>query len=426
MKPELIIDALAFGGNGVGRCDGKAVFVPLTAPGDRLLWHTVRDRKRFTEGEIDRLLTPSDLRREPPCPVFGLCGGCQWQHLPYEQQCLWKGRIFSDFLTRKAGIVPEAVKPIVPAPSEWSYRSRVQFKCRLTPSGFVMGFFRRGSHYVIDVNRCPITEEPLNEVLRLFRDWLPRGPSPENIPQVDLALGCCGRVRAVVHFIGQDAAPLSDYLRPLAQRSGFSLFLQRGRKSTLTPVWGDEDLFVEVGNPPVSLAYGPGGFAQVNREQNRTLVREVVEAASGANAKRILDLFCGMGNFSLPLARVAGEVVGVEDFPPSIDKARQNALRNAIDNAHFYARPAEGAAETTGGGFDMVVLDPPRTGAYSVIKDLLGIRPRHVLYVSCDPATLTRDLQPLLHNGYDLCWSRAFDLFPQTFHIESLTLLKAR
>lgn len=424
MTVELEIESLAFGGSGIGRMEGKAVFVPLTAPGDRVRCRIARDRKRYAEAEPEEILTPSPLRRPAPCPVFGECGGCQWQHLPYGEQVRWKERIFADFLRRQCGVGEEAVLPAVPSPGEWRYRSRVQFKCRQTAGGFVMGFYRRGSHFVVDVADCPITAVRLNEVLRLFRSWLPASPCPDRVPQVDLDLGCDGRVRGVVHALG-DVPSLADYLRPLVEEAGISLFLQPGRKDSLVRVAGEEDLEIAAGDPPMLLRYGPGGFAQVNLPQNLALVREVTRAAALTGKERVLDLFCGMGNFSLPLARGAREVTGVEEYAPAIVKARQNAARLGIANAAFHAVPAEGAATglADGAGFDLVVLDPPRAGAYGVARELAASRPGKILYVSCDPSTLARDLQPLLHGGYRLLWSRPFDLFPQTHHIESLSLL---
>jgi len=427
MNALLRIDAIAYGGSGVGRLDGKAVFVPLTAPGDHIRCRIVQDRKRYAEAEMVELLVPSPQRRQPPCPVFGDCGGCQWQHLPYAEQCYWKERIFAEAMQRQAKIPASLLQPLAPAPDEWGYRSRVQFKCRQTEAGFVMGFYRRGSHYVIDVESCPIAAPRLNDVLKLFRQWLPDSPCPDRVPQVDCELDDEGEVRVTVHVLGDDRTALADYLKPLATPAGLSLFIQTGRKETLVRVYGDEDLHVlPLGAGGPRLAYGAGGFAQVNLEQNRQLVREVCSAAALTGQERVLDLFCGMGNFSLPLALQARQVVGVENYAPAIERAGFNARTNALVNARFIARPAEAVIREVASGdpYDLVVLDPPRTGAYEVMKDLLRIRPRRIIYVSCDPPTLARDLVPLLHGGYEVVTVRPFDLFPQTFHTESITVLQ--
>jgi 23S rRNA (uracil1939-C5)-methyltransferase len=373
-----------------------------------------------------KLLAPSPLRRQPPCPVFGACGGCQWQHLSYPEQGTWKERIFGEMLQRRCGVAAEVLRPLRAAPAEWGYRSRVQFKCRQTPQGFVLGFYRAGSHYVIDLDHCPITDPRINRIMQQLRPHLAASPFAALVPQLDLSVDDHGSVRGVLHFLGDDLQQATDYLRPVAEEGGFALFLQTGRKDTLRHVAGAEDLFVEAGDPPLALAYGPGGFAQVNLEQNRALVAEVVAAVQGIQADNILDLFCGMGNFSLPLAAGGARVLGVEDYAPAIAKARQNAQRHGLNRARFVVGPAQGAAARfqQDGPFDLVLLDPPRAGAAEVMKDLVLARPPQVLYVSCDPATLVRDLSVLLKGGYRLVWSRPFDLFPQTYHVESVTLLE--
>jgi 23S rRNA (uracil1939-C5)-methyltransferase len=427
MSEHLRIDALAYGGNGVGRLDGKAVFVPLTAPGDQIRCRIVHDRKRYAEAEMVELLVAAPQRRVPPCPVFGDCGGCQWQHLPYDEQCRWKERIFAETLQRQAKIEASGILPLVPSPDEWGYRSRVQFKCRQTEAGFIMGFYRRGTHYVIDVASCPITAPRLNGLLALFRQWLPESSCPHLVPQVDMEVDDEGRVRVTVHALGTAAATLADFLRPLAEKAGISLFMQCGRKETLLQVCGEEALHIlPLGAGSLRLAYGAGGFAQINLEQNRQLVRDVCLAAALTGGERVLDLFCGMGNFSLPLAMQAGEVVGVENYSPAIRQAECNARSNGLIHARFQARPAEaGIREVTAAkGFDLVVLDPPRTGAFEVVRELARLRPPRIIYVSCDPPTLARDLVPLLHGGYEVVSTRPFDLFPQTCHTESVTVLR--
>jgi len=229
-----------------------------------------------------------------------------------------------------------------------------------------------------------------------------------------------------VHLLAGAEQVIAAALEPFARAVGLALFLQIGRKERMIPVCGTADLTIECDEPPLRLDYGPGGFAQINLAQNRALVAAAMAAANLRGTERVLDLFCGMGNFSLPLARRCREVVGVEDFAPSIVQAERNACANAITNVQFLARPANGASSELAAGapFDLVFLDPPREGAIEVCRELAALQPLRILYVSCDPATLSRDLKVLLLRGYRLVFSRPFDFFPQTHHIESLTLLE--
>lgn len=422
---DLSIESLAYGGNGLGYHDGKVIFVPQTAPGDRISCRVVRSKKRYAEARIEKILEPSAGRCHPPCPVFGLCGGCQWQHLPYSSQGRWKGQVFADLLCRQAGIDRAFIRPLVAAPEPLHYRSRVQLKLKVKGQQLLMGFYRRGSHVVIDHPQCLILHPRLNQAAKVFRAALGGFVHSRQMPQLDLGMGDDGQVRAVLHYHGNAGAAVADFLRPRISAAGISLFLQDRRKCAPRLVCGTEDLYLAVGEPLLSLAYGPGGFAQVNLEQNRALIQTVTDAVRENAAKRVLDLYCGMGNLSLPVAHLANEVVGVEDFAPAIAKASSNARRNNISNAFFHNLSAVGAASkvANGRGFDFVMLDPPRSGAFSVVPDLLALQPRHILYVSCEPPTLVRDLKPLLQNGYGLEWSKPFDFFPQTHHIESVTLL---
>lgn len=424
MMKELTIDRLAFGGNGVGRLDGKAIFVPLTAPGDRIRCRIVKDKGRWAEGELVELLTPATERIIPPCPVFGRCGGCQWQFLPVEQQSRWKEEIFRELLIRQGGVDPAAILPLVVAPAPYSYRSRAQFKCSHSSNGFGLGFYRRASHVVEPIDHCPLVAPEINALLPELHQRLAISPAADQVSQIDLGVDDDGAVRAVVHLLPGAESPVTGALEPFARTAGFALFLQSGRQK-LIPVCGEAELVITCDQPPLRLAYGPGGFAQVNLTQNRALVAAAMAAAALVGHERVLDLFCGMGNFSLPLARRCQAVIGVEDYAPAIAQAKRNARSNGSANARFLARPAEGALRTLSAEapFDLVFLDPPREGAASVCRELLELLPPRILYVSCDPATLSRDLKALLAHGYQLVSSQPFDFFPQTHHIESLTVL---
>ena len=278
---RLTIESLAFNGYGVGRHDGKVFFVPFTAPGDEIEYRIVRTRKNCIFAEVIQLLEPAPERREPPCPAFGACGGCHWQHLPYRYQTQWKNRIFRDMLQRQAKVPDSAFAPLIPSPSEFNYRSRAQFKCRNTEQGLVMGFYRRESHYVIDIQECPLMAPEINKGFKFFRSLLNGSPFASLIPQIDISVDDQKKVRAVVHILGNNTRPLAAALRPEAEKVNMSLFFQSGRNSTLQKICGSDDLHLfPLGHDGwLSLAFGPGSFSQVNLDQNRRLIWEVLQTA---------------------------------------------------------------------------------------------------------------------------------------------------
>ncbi len=423
---ELDITALVHGGRGLGRHDGKAVFVPMTMPGDLVSCRVVKSKRRYVEAELCEIVQPSPLRRKPACPFFGLCGGCQWQHLPYPQQLRWKEKTFSDLMARSKVVAVERIKPIAAAPDEWNYRNRAQFKCHLTAKGLVIGFHRHASHSVVDVDKCLLVAPPIQSTLEHLRKELQDIPCPDCLSQVDIACGDDGKVRVLLHIHPKASRQVRPWLQQFAERHQISVCMQSGGKATIEVVHGESDLTVTVDQPGINLGYSPGGFVQVNSAQNRNMVAAMLELLALEGTENILDLFCGMGNFSLPVARMAGWVVGVEDYAPSINSARINAEANKISNVEFIAADASTimARYQTTDNLDLVLLDPPRAGNYQICFELLEIRPEQILYISCDPATLARDLVPLIQGGYEVVSSQPFDLFPQTWHIESMTLLR--
>jgi 23S rRNA (uracil1939-C5)-methyltransferase len=421
----LEITALTHGGRGLGRHDGKAVFVPLTVPGDTVTCRIKRSKKNFLEAELVEITKSSSARRHFPCPYFGQCGGCQWQHLPYLEQARWKEALFKDQLVRQGIAAEGVIKQIVAAPDEWHYRNRVQFKCSMTADGLVMGFYRHGSHFVVDVDLCMLLRPEIQQVYNLLRQELPHCPVSDAVPQVDVAVGDDEQVRVLLHALPHAKTNVKVWLRDFAEKHNLNACLQPGRKEAIRSVAGDPNLKVIVGQPELRLEYGAGGFAQVNSAQNKKMVDSMLSLLELTGQEKVVDLFCGMGNLSLPIARRAAKVIAVEDYAPSIKSARHNAEVNGISNAEFHIGDAATFLGRFGkGDLDLVVLDPPRTGSFATVKKLLDVMPERILYVSCDPATLARDLKQLVHNGYEVVSAQPFDLFPQTWHVESMTLLK--
>jgi 23S rRNA (uracil1939-C5)-methyltransferase len=433
---EVIIEKLAFGGAGLGHAEGKVCFVPFTSVGDTARVRITKDKKSYMEGELLECISPSAVRIEPPCHVFGNCGGCCWQHLPYEAQVRAKQEIFTEILGRTGRVGPDVILPMIPASSPYGYRSRVQFKIRSIGDTLHLGFYRQGSHYVIDVpGGCRIANDRVNLIYRALLPLLTNFPEPHRLPQIDVATGDDGDALLLFHYIGELPDEVAAWLeKSIPGRAPVTgVFLQVGRKATMRKVWGEArvsytippDLFPNL--PEMKLTFRCGGFSQVNYRQNLALIETVLAWADLRGTERVLDLFCGNGNFSLPLARFCADLVGIEDFRQSIEDAVTNTRFNGISNARFQCMAAENGLRKlveSGEHFDVVLLDPPRTGALEAVRLIAEVSPEKILYVSCDPSTLARDLADLRKKGYEVVATRAVDMFPQTYHIESITLLR--
>lgn len=423
----LDIRSLAFGGRGVARSEGRVIFVRGAVPGDLVRARLTREKKRFAEAEAVHFDHLSPQRCEPVCEVFGECGGCQWQMLSYAAQLEHKENIFRDIWRRQCGIEDSRITPILESPVEWHYRSRIQCKCQINSDGHLeIGFFHPGSHAVVDVSSCPIAAPAFNHLLTEVRSILQGSDFAAQITQFDMETGDTEHIRLVVHYRGRDVVGLAETLAPLSDSALLSLYIRSGAEPSLCHVSGPEELTFEVDAPALTLSYGAGGFSQINLVQNRRMLAEAIRMTSPQKDWRVLDLFCGMGNFSLPFARRVKNVVAVEDFAGSIAQGRLNAAQNRITNVEFITQSAQGicAALSKAEEFDLVILDPPRSGAKEVAAELAQQRIKRILYVSCDPMTLTRDLNLLLESGYRLIESKPVDMFPQTYHLESLTYLE--
>ena len=434
-EAEVTIERMCYGGAGFGRLEGKACFVPFTAPGDRARIRIVKEKRSFLEGELLDLPSPAHLRVAPACPLFGSCGGCNWQHLPYAEQLKQKSEIFGESLRRIGRVAGDCLLPAAASEQQYGYRSRIQLKLSRKGGAAALGFFKGGSHEVVDApGGCAIAHPLLNLIAGEFRALLPGLPELAAVNQIELAVGDDGESVAVLHLDGKDPAPLSLALGAargeLPSVSG--LFLRLGAKSRIEKVFGVESLSYRIpagffpGSRPMTLRFGRGGFSQVNYPQNLRLIRSVFDMAALTGSERVLDLYCGNGNISVPIAPFAARLVGVEGYAPSIDDAVANAALNGVGNASFQVSDAALAVRrlaARGERFDLVILDPPRSGAEAV-GEIARLAPKSIVYVSCDPPTLSRDLALLGDQGYRVVGSQPVDMFPQTYHLESVTLLK--
>ncbi len=422
--PPLTVETLVNGGHGLARHNGRVVFIPHAAVGDVVECRVTKTKKKFLEAEIFRVIEAAVQRRTPLCPHAGECGGCQWQHLPYPEQLSWKENLFRDSLVRQCRIGPDKVLPIAAAPHEWGYRSRIQLKCKQEGKRLAGGFYRAKSHHIVAIESCPLMAPQLNELFAALRDFINASSVSGVISHIDLAIDDRAKRVAVIHYHGE--SPESFTRQFAGAEFCADILIKAPSERALISVRGDGILTIDVGQPPLSLNYRAGSFAQINLEQNRFMVERILELAALHGDETVVDLFCGMGNFSLPLARQAGEVVGFEVAEDSVAMAKANCQRHHIDNATFHCAPADGVVSRFGRQqqIDLVVLDPPRSGAPGVMHELIDSQVDRIIYVSCDSQTLARDLKVLVNGGYELVSSQPVDMFPQTYHCESISLLR--
>lgn len=427
MSVTVDITTLTHGGDGLGRLDGKAVFVSGAIPGDQVRCQLTVEKKRYAKGRLLEVVTPSPSRVQPPCQHFFECGGCDWQQLSYEDQCGWKERLFGENCHHQLDLEAGIVKPLIKSPQTMGYRSRVQFKCCVTTAGFQLGFYRRASHQVVNIDHCPVIDPRIEALVLLLRPLFSASPHAQQVVQIDVAVGDRSAPRIVVHYKGKVVKTFCQWLQKNSERIDGSLFVVDDRSQKLSKIFGETGLTIEVDSPVVELTYGVGGFAQINLQQNRRLVEWVLSEAQFFPNDTVVDLYCGMGNFSLPIARQVQHVIGVEGYAPSIESAKKNAAANGCANVMFYSDNVEHFVDqmvSQQEKVDVVVLDPPRAGAKEALASLLELKPRTIIYVSCDQQTLLRDLTVLIADGYRLESLQPFDMFPQTAHTEIGAVLR--
>jgi 23S rRNA (uracil1939-C5)-methyltransferase len=409
---------------------GKTVFVAGALPGERISFRRVGFHRSHDEAQLVEVLEPSPQRVAPRCAHFGVCGGCALQHLDPAAQLATKQKELADNLARIGEVAPERWLPPLLGPV-WNYRRRARLSSRYVgkKGRSLVGFREKQGKYVADVSRCEVLAEPVASLVGTLAELLTGMQRRESIPQVEVALSDGERV-LVLRVL--DPLPDSDLeaLRSFEQRHGLRLLLQPGGLHTVQPLTpGPVDLHYRLEAFDLRLDFGPTDFVQVNGAINQAMVARAIELLEVQPTDRVLDLYCGLGNFTLPLARRAASVVGVEGEAGLIERARANAARNGIGNATFHVadlsvEPDRGLPWVRG-GYDKVLLDPPRVGAREVLSAVAHIAPRRVVYISCHTGSLARDLGILTRDhGYRLRAAGVLDMFPHTTHVESMAVLE--
>ncbi len=430
VEPVVVeVTDLAHDGRGVGRVDGKAVFVHGALPGERVSARLIDRSRKFDEAVTEQVLEASVERVDPECPWFDRCGGCALQHLAPAAQLKWKHKRLVDNLERLGEVCPETwLEPIADQP--WFYRRRARLSARWVKGKerVLVGFREPQGRFVADVGDCRVLHPAFSDRLASLSALLGELSVANAVPQIEIAAGDQGSAIVIRHLDPLEPADL-ERLRQWSERESVAVYLQAKGPDTvfrLNPA--EHQLEYRLNDQDLTLAFHPQQFVQVNARINQRLINQALVLLDLQGHERVLDLFCGLGNFSLPLARHAGHVTGVEGLSELVESARVNALNNGIGNVEFdVADLASDVSERPWyrAGFDAVLIDPPRSGAFEILPLVAGSGARRVVYVSCNPATLARDAGELVRrHGFILKQAGIADMFPHTAHVESIALFE--
>jgi 23S rRNA (uracil1939-C5)-methyltransferase len=424
-KQRLTIERLSNDGRGIAFLDGRTWFVTGSLAGEEVEARVLNAHGKVVEARTERVFQASSMRRPAACVHFGRCGGCSVQHVPHDEQLALKQRMLAEQLQRVAGVEPqEWAAPLTGAEFAYRRRARIAVRWDAKAKRLDVGFRAMASQDIVSIEQCPVLVQALQPIMVQLPAMLRRFSKPQVLGHVEL-------------FSGSSTAVLLRHTAPLAEAD----------LATLKAFCGDHDaqLWLQGEGDPqplnvsqtlgyrlepwdLNLAYRPGDFIQVNAAINTAMIEQALDWLAPRPDERVLDLFCGLGNFALPLARLAREVVAVEGVATMVQRAADNAAHNELHNVQFFqadlSQPliqADWATE----GFSAVLLDPPRDGAFEVVRTLKGLGAERLLYVSCNPATLARDTVELVSQGYRLKRAGILDMFPQTAHVEAMALFEA-
>jgi len=428
-----VVAGITHEGEGIVR-DGKTAFVAGALPGERIKFKRTRRHKQHDDAELIEVQEAAADRVVPRCPHFGLCGGCALQHLDPLAQINAKQRELKENLDRIARTEPDRWLEPMRGPV-WNYRRRARLGVKfVTKKGRVLvGFRERLAPYVAELHQCEVLGDPVGKLIRPLADMIMTLSIRERLPQIEVSIA-----DNAVALVLRAMAPLTDEdlatLRAFEQQHGLRLYLQPAGLDSVHRLPGaaaeaERPLHYGLPDFDLTLDFSPTDFIQVNGAMNAALVSRAVELLAPEPNSAVLDLYCGLGNFTLALGRRAGRVVGVEGAGELVRRAAENAARNGISNAEFHVadlmQPLPSSASWVTGPYPYVLLDPPRAGAREMLPTVARLAPKRVLYISCHPGSLARDIGIMVHDyGYKLRAAGVLDMFPHTTHVESLAVLE--
>ena len=422
-----VVSALSHEGAGVVH-GGKTAFVAGALPGETVRFRRRRRHRHYDEAQLEQILIPSRERVRPRCAHFEICGGCALQHLASEAQLAGKQGQLRDNLERLGRVLPQRWLPPLSSPP-WGYRRRARLGAKYVErkGRVLVGFRERLTTLIAGIERCEVLAPPVDALIVPLSELLTRLSIRDRVPQIEVAVGD-NAVALVLRVLQPPSASDLQCLREFEAQHAVYFHLQSGGIDSLQPLSpGAPALYYALPEMALQIEFAPTDFIQINAAVNRALVARSVEMLELNADARVLDLYCGLGNFSLALARHARAVVGVDADAALIARARGNARRNGITNAEFFSADLNAevsAAAWLRQDYSHLLLDPPRAGARALLPQIARLAPRRLLYVSCHPATLARDIGLLVHeHGFELRAAGVVDMFPHTAHVESVALL---
>ena len=423
---ELEIESLSHEGRGIAHLEEKVIFVSGALPGEKVIADRTFSRAKFEEADVKEVLKPADNRISPKCEVFGICGGCSFQHLSSEDQIEAKGNWLKDAFAGQAKIEPKHWLDPLQVES-WGYRRKARLGVRYVAkkAKVLVGFREKKSSFITNMNRCEVLHPSLGNHLEDLAHCIEQLSVRSQVPQIEVAIAEKDTVLILRHLeplTAKDEQILLDCAREL----NITWYTQSGGLDTVKPL--DQPAVLTYSHPDhdIEMEFLPTDFTQVNFKLNQKMINLALDMLELNDEDEVIDLFCGLGNFTLPIARHAKHVVGVEGDLGLIERAKYNAEKNNISNADFYKadlfQEVEGFEWFRGKTYNKALIDPARTGAIEIVELLPKLGVERLVYVSCNPATLARDTAKLIELGYKLDTAGVMDMFPQTAHVESIAL----
>lgn len=425
-----VITGISHEGRGIAHINGKITFIENALPGETVLITYRRRRRSYDEAKSMQIINPSKDRVQPECPHYKNCGGCSLQHLNNQAQLLHKEKTLFDQLAHFAETKPKSLLPPITGLS-WGYRRRARLGVKYVAKkqAVLVGFREKNGRYLAQLHTCKTLDPRVGQLLVPLQQLIHRLKAFQSIPQIEVAMG-----DNILGLVFRHLSPLDNsdqmQLKSFAEQHQIQLYLQPGNENTIHCIWPENPRLLSYclenrDSRPLELLFEPKHFVQINSNINQAMIYRSMELLSLNFSDRILDLFCGLGNFSLPLATRCRSVVGVEGHAGLVERAKANAKHNGINNTQFYTTDLTGSiikeawVQQT---FNKILMDPPRSGALEIIRQIAHWNIERIVYVSCNPATLARDTGELIKQGYNLQKAGIMDMFPQTHHSEAICL----